>query len=66
MKQKGTSFSIIRLNNEETGWGVVDDATGALVHIDGLALKLTKERARQIAAEMNEEARAQGPVTAKP
>lgn len=66
MREKGASFSIIRLNVEETGWGVVDDGTGALVHIDGLALKLTKERAKQIAAEMNAEVQAHGPIGGKP
>ena len=60
MAEKGKSFSIIRLNGDETGYGVVDDGSGALVHIDGLALKLTKERAREVAATMNAEANERG------
>lgn len=62
MAGKGESFSIVRLNNEETGWGVVDDATGALIHIDGLALRLTKEKAQAIARELNDAARGAGNV----
>lgn len=54
MSAKGKSFSVVRLNDwSENGWGVVDDASGALAHIDGLALKLTEARARTVAAELN-------------
>lgn len=60
MAKKGESFSIIRLNATETGWGVVDDASGALAHIDSLAMRFTKERAQLIAAEMNAEAKERG------
>ncbi|WP_020178370.1 hypothetical protein [Methylopila sp. M107] len=60
MSDKGKSFSIIRLNPEETGWGVVDDATGALVHLDGMALRLTKQRAKDVATQLNDEARESG------
>lgn len=65
MAEKGRSFSIIRLNADETGYGVVDDASGALVHIDGLALKLTRERAKEVAAQMNAEAEDNGSAGAK-
>lgn len=64
--EKGKSFSIIRLNPHETGYGVVDDASGALVHIDGLALRLTKERAREVAATLNAEARETGSAGDEP
>ena len=57
MATQGKSFSIVRLNQRETGYGVVDDASGALVHIDGLALRLTKERADAVAAQLNAEAK---------
>lgn len=60
MSEKGKSFSIIRLNSDPTGWGVVDDASGALVHIDGLALRLTKERAKEISGRLNDEAKERG------
>ncbi|WP_020179553.1 hypothetical protein [Methylopila sp. M107] len=60
MVEKGVSFSAIKLNTSETGWGVIDDASGALVHFDGLALRLTKERAREIADQLNAEARERG------
>ncbi len=66
MVRKGTSFSIVRLNSYETGWGVVDDASGALVHIDGVALRLTKERAVEVAGKLNEEAQENGDATASP
>lgn len=69
MGEKGKSFSVVRLNDwSNTGWGVVDDASGALVHIDGLALKLTKERASAVADELNAGAREapDSTVAAKP
>ena len=51
--QKKT-YSIIRLNQwTDAGWGVVEDQSGSLVHIDGLALKLTQERAQALADDLN-------------
>lgn len=63
MGSKGKSFSIVRLNNDPTGWGVVDDGSGALVHVDGLALRLTKERAKEISAKLNDEVKERGSAT---
>ena len=60
MREKGRSFSIVRLNSDDTGYGVVVDATGALVRMDGLALRLTKARANEIATLMNAEAKERG------
>lgn len=59
MSGKGTSFSIIRLNGSPEGWGVVN-ASGALVHINGMAIRLTRERAVEIAAHLNAEADERG------
>lgn len=58
--REGKSFSIIRLNADDTGWGVVDDASGALIHIDGLAMRLTRDRAKEVAATLNAEAKERG------
>lgn len=57
MHDKIKSFSIIRLNSTPEGWGVVDDASGALVHLDGLAIRLSKQRAVEIAGNLNAEAK---------
>lgn len=49
-------YSIIQLNDwSDRGWGVIDE-TGALIEHDGLALRLTKDEAKAIAAEKNDEA----------
>lgn len=57
MLRKGEPFSVIRLNTTELGYGVIDDATGALTHIDGLAMRLNKERVKDVTALSNAEAK---------
>jgi hypothetical protein len=50
-----STYKATRLNWSETGWGVVNDRTGALARLDGgLALRLTEEEAHALAAKRSE------------
>lgn len=52
------TYSIIRLNQwSDASWGVVEDQSGALVHIDGLAIRLTQDQAQSLADDLNSGAR---------